>query len=423
MDHLAWVGLLVLSSLFLGVIRPELRYERIVRSLHPYVLVLLVILAVLGWSKLAVLASMLWGVTTLAVQLALGSISVVNVVFERMDKTGLRALAADLGKTVLTLLIVLIAFLGVMAWITVNLGTSAVFDRLSTLELSWGNFSLNFLRLGAVILLFQLVRSLITVWKTVLEDDRLRWKNIDHGAAASLQRIGMYCLWLLFGLISLNLLGISLTSFAVIAGGLSVGIGFGMQTIISNFISGLILLFDRAMQPGDVIEVDGVWGRVVSVNIRNTEVQTYDNAKIFVPNSTLIANNLTNWTHRNDMRMRKDLPVGVAYGSDVAQVKKLLLEAAETHPAVLTKPAPVVFFNDFGPNSLSFMLRFWIRHVDFVVSAPSEIREAIDRSFREHGIEMPFPQMDIHMRSNDDMAMRFNAAEKHPDTAVGPNKT
>lgn len=154
-------------------------------------------------------------------------------------------------------------------------------------------------------------------------------------------------------------------------------------------------------QPGDVIEVNGVWGKVMSVNIRNTEVQTFDNAKIFVPNSTLIANNLTNWTHRNDVRMRRDVLVGVAYGSDIQLVKKLLLESATEHPAVLSSPEPAVIFSNFGASSLDFTLRFWVRHVDLGVSASSEIREAIDRKFREHGVEIPFPQMDVHVRSGD----------------------
>lgn len=400
-EHLVWVILLVLSSLFFGMIQPVRRYERFIRRAHPYVLAVLVALAILGWGNLAILASTLWGVVALAIQLSLGAASVVRVFFERMDKTGMRAVAADLGVTALTLLVYLVTALGVITWITVNLGTGVVFEKLSTLEFSWGDFSFNFLRLGVVLLLFQVVRSLIAVWKTVLAGDRLGWKNIDRGAAASLQRIGMYCLWMLFGLVSLNLLGISLSNFAVIAGGLSVGIGFGMQTIISNFISGLILLFDRAIQPGDVIEVNGVWGKVMSVNIRNTEVQTFDNAKIFVPNSTLIANNLTNWTHRNDVRMRRDVLVGVAYGSDVQLVKKLLLESATEHPVVLGSPEPAVIFSNFGASSLDFTLRFWVRHVDLGVSASSEIREAIDRKFREHGVEIPFPQMDVRMCSGD----------------------
>lgn len=235
----------------------------------------------------------------------------------------------------------------------------------------------------------------------MLDDEHMRWKGIDHGAAASLQRIGIYCLWLLYGLVSLNLLGISLTNFAVIAGGLSVGIGFGMQTIISNFISGLILLFDRALRPGDIIEVGGLWAKVMSVNIRNTEVQTFENAKIFVPNSALISGQLVNWTHRNDMRIRRDVSVGVAYGSDVQMVKRLLSEAAAEHPAVLSNPAPGVLFSNFSPSSLDFTLRVWIRHVDLALSTCSELREAIDAKFKEAGVELAFPQMDIHIRPSD----------------------
>ena len=400
-EHLVWVCLLVLSSLFFGMVRPKLRYERFVRRTHPFVMAVLVTAAVTGWGNLAVLASTLWGVLVLAVQLAIGATSVVRVFFEKLEKPGFKALAADLAVTFLTLLVWVAVAIGIMTWVTINLGTAAVFEKLSTLELNWGDFSFNFLRLGFVLLLFQIVRSLASAWKTVLDNENLRWKNIDQGAAASLQRIGIYCLWLLFGLFSLNLLGISLTNFAVIAGGLSVGIGFGMQTIISNFVSGLILLFDRAIQPGDIIEVNGIWAKVMSVNIRNTEVQTFENAKIFLPNSTLIANQVTNWTHRNDVKIRRDVLVGVAYGSDVQLVKKILLETAAEHPAVMSSPEPWVIFNDFGASSLDFILRFWVRHVDFGLSSCSEIREAIDAKFREHGVEIPFPQMDVHVRPGD----------------------
>jgi len=401
LEHLSWVGLVVLSSLFFGMIQPELRYERFIRRAHPYVMAILVAVAVLGWGNLAVLTSTLWGVLALALQLGIGAMSVVRVLFEKLDKTGFKALAADLAVTFLTLLIWLAVVLGIMTWVSINLGTNVVYEKLSTLELNWGDFSFNFLRLGVVLLLFQVVRSLAMAWKTVLDSENLRWKNIDHGAAASLQRIGIYCLWLLFALFSVNLLGISLTNFAVIAGGLSVGIGFGMQAIISNFISGLILLFDRAIQPGDVIEVNGVWAKVMSVNIRNTEVQTFDNAKIFLPNSTLIANQVTNWTHRNDVRIRRDVAVGVAYGSDVQLVKKLLLAAAVEHPAVLSSPEPMVLFSNFGSSSLDFTLRFWVRHVDFGLSSCSDIRESIDAKFRENNVEIPFPQMDMHVRPGD----------------------
>ncbi|NCD25396.1 MAG: mechanosensitive ion channel [Deltaproteobacteria bacterium] len=410
LEHLTWVSLLVLSSLFFGMIQPQLRYERLIRSVHPYILAVFVAMAVLGWGNLAVLTSTLWGVLALAMQLAIGTTSVIRVAVEKMDKTGLNALVADLTMTVLGLLVWAGVAIGVMTWITINLGTNAVVEKLSSMELNWGDFSFNFLRIGVVLLFFQLVRSLTKAWKAIMENEQLRWKNIDHGAAASLQRIGIYCMWLLFILVSLNLLGISLTNFAVIAGGLSVGIGFGMQTMISNFISGLILLFDRSIQAGDVIEINGLWAQVESVNIRNTVVRTYENAKIFVPNSDLIANQVTNWTYRNDVRIRRDIAVGVAYGSDVQLVKKLLVEAAEEHPAVLSAPAPWVIFNNFGASSLDFILRLWVRHVDFSASAPSEIREAIDAKFREAGVEIPFNQMDVHLRPGDGFVRLKNEA-------------
>jgi len=400
-EHQLWLVLVGLTSILFGLKVPPLRFERMIRAMHPIVMFALVIMAITGRGNLAMLSSTLWGILALTIQLAIGATVVVRVLFEQVDKTGLKALVADLSITFLSLVIWVCLAIGVMTWVTINLGTNAVFERLSSMELNWGSFSLNFLRLGAVLLLFQVTRSLAVAWKAVLETDHLQWRKMDRGAAASLQRIGIYCLWLLYALISLNLLGISLSNFAVIAGGLSVGIGFGMQNMISNFIAGLILLFDRAIQPGDVIEIDGLWAKVMSVNIRNTEVQTFENAKIFVPNSDLIAGKLTNWTHRSDTRIRRDVLVGVAYGSNVELVKKLLLEAAEEHPAVLSNPAPWIIFNAFGASSLDFVVRFWVRHVDLAVSCASEIRESIDTKFRDHGIEIPFTQMDIRIRPGD----------------------
>lgn len=401
LEHLVWVGLLVLSSLFFGMIKPPLRYEQFVRSAHPFVMATLVAVAIAGWGNLAMLASTLWGVLALAIQLAMGATSVMRVFLEKHGTGPRRALIADLAVTCSTLLIWFAAAFGILAWVAINMGTNVIFEKVSSLEFNWGEFSFSFLRLGIVLILFQVVLTLAKAWKAVLESDHLFTKSFDRGAAASLQRIGIYCLWLLYGFISVYLLGINMTNFAFIAGGLSVGIGFGMQAIISNFISGLILLFDRAIQPGDVIEINGMWAKVMSVNIRNTEVQTFENAKIFVPNSALISNQVTNWTSRNDVSIRRDVTVGVAYGSDVSLVKRLLLEAASEQPTVMNTPAPLVIFSNFGASSLDFILRFWVRHVDFSVSAPSEIREAIDQKFREHGIEIPFAQMDLHVRGGD----------------------
>jgi small-conductance mechanosensitive channel len=213
--------------------------------------------------------------------------------------------------------------------------------------------------------------------------------------------MGGYVIWIAFALVSMNVLGISLTSLAVIAGGLSVGIGFGLQNLINNFISGIILLFARTIQPGDIIELNSIWGTVHKVNIRNTEVQTFENAMMFIPNSDLISGQLTNWTHRRDKRMRRDIGVGVAYGSDVEKVKRVLEEIAENDQHVLRYPEPQIIFQNFGASSLDFVLRVWIDSIDYAISTQSELREEIDRRFREESIEISFPQMDLHIRPGD----------------------
>jgi small-conductance mechanosensitive channel len=137
----------------------------------------------------------------------------------------------------------------------------------------------------------------------------------------------------------------------------------------------------------------------MSVNIRNTEVQTFGNAKIFLPNSTLIANQVTNWTHRNDVKIRRDVLVGVAYGSDRDMVRRLLLQAASESPRVLGNPPPSVVFTDFGPSALEYRLRVWVTEPEDSVAILSEVRERIDSLFREHGVEIAFPQTDVHLRS------------------------
>ena len=183
---------------------------------------------------------------------------------------------------------------------------------------------------------------------------------------------------------------------AVVAGGLSVGIGFGLQNIVNNFVAGLILLFGRSIQAGDTIQIDSIWGKVRKVNIRNTVVQTFDNATLFVPNSALISGKLVNWTHR-DPTVRREITIGVAYGSNTDQVRQILLDAVAGHPHVLTTPAPAVQFTNFGESSLDFKLLFWVDNVNVAVGTTSDIRFAIDRRFREVGIDIPFPQREVRI--------------------------
>ena len=193
-----------------------------------------------------------------------------------------------------------------------------------------------------------------------------------------------------------QLLGV--VSTAYLASALSVGIGFGLQAIVNNFVSGLILLFERPIKVGDMIDVGTQVGEVKELGLRATTVQTFDNAEVVIPNSQLISSSVTNWTLA-EKKVRVRVPVGVAYGSDISQVFKILLDCAEENPIVLSTPKPAALFLAFGASSLDFELRVWIADFSDKLVVLSELNEDIDSEFRLAGIEIPFPQTDLHLRS------------------------
>ena len=201
-------------------------------------------------------------------------------------------------------------------------------------------------------------------------------------------------------LIALSIAGVTFQNLAIIAGALSVGIGFGLQNIVNNFVSGLILLFERPIRTGDWIVVGGVEGHVRRISIRSTQIETFDHADVIVPNSDLISGNVTNWMLRDNYG-RVRIPVGVAYGSDTQRVKEILLRVAREHPLVVSNSRvvsdPYVLFLSFGDSSLNFELRAHVRHVDRRLTVLSDLNFAIDDAFREAGVEIPFPQRDLHI--------------------------
>ncbi len=206
-------------------------------------------------------------------------------------------------------------------------------------------------------------------------------------------------------LISLSTLGISLTSMALIFGGLSIGIGFGLQNVVSNLISGLILIFERPIKIGDLVEIIDVniFGRVTSINLRSTVIMALDEKEIIVPNSQLITEPVHNLTHYN-ARFRVRVQVGVSYGSDVQRVKEILLEVAHAHPEVIKEPTsemefvapPLVRFINFGESSLDFELLAWIPDSFMRFDVASDLHFMIWDKFKEYGIKIPFPQRDVH---------------------------
>ncbi|MBN2482809.1 MAG: mechanosensitive ion channel [Candidatus Omnitrophica bacterium] len=228
----------------------------------------------------------------------------------------------------------------------------------------------------------------------------IRLKKSLHFSDAmtyAFQRIAHYTVIVLGLILATQFIGINLGSLTVMFGFLGVGIGFGLQNLTSNFISGLILLIERPVGVGDFISIEDKVGIVSNVNMRATVINTLDNVSIIVPNAKFIENQVTNWAY-GDTRVRIHCPVGVAYGSDIPKVKETLLAVARNHPDVLDTPAPDVWFLRFGNSSLDFDLLIWTEKPEKQYLLRSQINYAIDESFRREKITVPFPQQDVHVQ-------------------------
>lgn len=398
LPRILWIICLGISFSMIRRQSPTFMLEKGLKRIHPTICTALFLLSFFGWPQLSLLLAEIWALLALFLQLALVSSRLLGSSVERLPATLpmtiIKGLLIGFGSPLLWVL----CLSGTVGWLSIHLGSDFVFQRISTMNLSWGEYSLNFFRIAVIIVLFYLTHAFGNIWGQILDKKYFRWSRIDPGIIASLRTIGGYAIWIISGIVAINIMGIQMTSLAVIAGGLSVGIGFGLQNLINNFISGLILLFGRTIQAGDVIQIDDLWGTVRTINIRNTEIQTFDNSIMFVPNSELISNRLINWTHRGDYRLRRDLVVGVAYGSNIDLVKENLSRVAKDNPHVLETPSPSILFKAFGASSLDFTLRVWIDHIDYALTTLSELHEAINKAFAEAGIEISFPQMDLHLR-------------------------
>ncbi len=201
-------------------------------------------------------------------------------------------------------------------------------------------------------------------------------------------------------LFALDFLGINLTTLTIFSGALGIGLGFGLQKIASNFVSGIILLLEKSVEEDDLVEMsDGTAGFVRKAYARFTLVETFDGKEMMIPNEDFITNRLTNWTFSNP-RGRIEIPIGVAYGSDIEKAQELILEAACAHPRCISDPAPKCFLRNFGDSSVDFILHFWVEDVTVGRWEPqSQVMFEIWRKFKECGIEIPFPQRDLHLKN------------------------
>jgi small-conductance mechanosensitive channel len=186
--------------------------------------------------------------------------------------------------------------------------------------------------------------------------------------------------------------------FTFLVGALGVGIGFGLQNVVNNFVSGLILLYERPVQKSDIVEVGSLLGEVRRIGIRSSTVRTYDGAEVIVPNASLISQEVVNWT-LSDRTRRIEIPLGVAYGTDPGRLIDLLLTAVKGQRGVLETPQPVALFQGFGDSSLDFVVRFWTAEFDRWSQVSSDVRASIYEAVRQAGIEIPFPQRDLHLRT------------------------
>jgi small-conductance mechanosensitive channel len=251
----------------------------------------------------------------------------------------------------------------------------------------------------ALVLLIGLVILMERIVRRYFVTRLLRRTHLEPAMQFALARVIGYALLGLGFYVSLQMVGVNLNSLAFIAGAVGVGLGFGLQNIISNFISGLIILAERPIAIGDRVEIGGVAGQVREISLRSTTVITNDNMAIIVPNADFITQRVTNWSYE-DPRVRFRIPFGVAYGTDLTKLRKLMLEVADENPQALKDPKPGLFFVGFGESSLNFELGVWSGEATI---SPrrflSDLFFAMEKKLRENAIEIPYPQQDLHVRT------------------------
>lgn len=266
-----------------------------------------------------------------------------------------------------------------------------------------------------------LVFFMVFYWAASWVSRRIQHTAVERGwtgeaQSRTLRRWAMLAVGVVLMLLTLHLLRIPLTAFAFLGGALAIGVGFGTQTIFKNFISGIIVLVERKVKVGDILDVDGIVGTVTTVDTRSSTIRGFDGVETLVPNSLLLENKVTNWTHSN-ARLRRVVRVGVAYGSPVQQVAEIMGEAAGRHGLILKDPAPQVLFEDFGADSLVFALFFWVELNERTNAnvVASDLRFMLDKRFREAGVSIAFPQRDLHLHSSGPLRVELAGTAPPPE--------
>lgn len=258
--------------------------------------------------------------------------------------------------------------------------------------------SITVMKVFIIVVIFFLIRIAILTAE-YLVSRRVLKNELDEGKGHSIMQIAKYLIWIIGILIAIGSLGLKLTFIIASVSALLVGVGFGLQNIFNDFFSGIILLFDRSIQVKDVVQIGDIVGKVEEIGIRTTKIIDRDNIMLIIPNSKFTNDNVINWSH-HDQKSRFYVSVGVEYGSNVGLVEKILLECANETVDIEKTPASFVRFEDFGNSSLNFKLFFWTYKSFRVENIKSRLRFLIDQKFRENNIVIPFPQNDLHIKSD-----------------------
>ncbi len=392
----------------LGLSPPRQRY---VRALLLGSMVLTLASAIFNVLGNGSLAALIQAGAVNAIMLAAGlhaGVRVLNeiaqLVADALERRGVRSVMRNRAGFVRSITR-LNTFFGVLIWayystILFGVGEPLMAALRSVLAAEWtlGAVSLSPGRVVAFVIAVWLAMKASRLTQIVLNDDVLPKFLLPRGVPNAISTFANYSIVVIGVFVGAGILGIGLSNLALIVGALGVGIGFGLQNIVNNFVSGLILLFERPVQVGDAVQLGAVSGRITRIGFRASQVRTYNGSEVVVPNGELVSTQLINWT-LSDRRRRLELSVGVAYGTDPDRVSSMLAEVLETDPEVLVDPAPIIVFEAFGDSALTFRIMAWIADFENGWKSTHRINVAIARAFAAEGIEVPFPQRDLHVRS------------------------
>jgi len=291
----------------------------------------------------------------------------------------------------------------ILIWIITALHILSIYEpvvnMLKNISFSSGNINISIMMVikGALSLsiFFWVATKLATFSERKIEN----LSNITPSIKVLITKLLKFIIFTAVILLTMSSIGIDLTAFAVVGGAVGVGIGFGLQKVVSNFISGIIILLDKSVKPGDIIEIENVYGQIKSIGLRYISVLTLDGKEYIIPNEDLITKKVINWSYSNNL-VRANVKVGVSYNSDVEQALNLLEKSVENIERILKNPPPKIFLQEFGDSSINLEIKFWIKDPENgIQNITSKVNKNIWQLFKENDIEIPFPQQDLHLKS------------------------